>query len=106
MYEHHTLLSIPVDLAFFWLWFAVYQWLVPTSGARRIAGIAGMAAVFAGYLELSASFFARWDASRYFDAWAMPLTLFEKIGALAVAAAIALLVVVNRGTNRAAVAAS
>ncbi|TDG02879.1 hypothetical protein E1N52_37720 [Paraburkholderia guartelaensis] len=62
MYEHHTLLSIAVDLAFFWLWFAVYQWAVPTSGARRIMGIAGMAIVFAGYLELSASFFARWDA--------------------------------------------
>ncbi|WP_233890094.1 hypothetical protein [Paraburkholderia flagellata] len=65
-----------------------------------------MSAVFAGYLELSASFFARWGASRSFDALAIPLTLFEKSGVLAVFAAFALLVLVNRGTSHAATAAN
>jgi hypothetical protein len=103
MHEHHTLLSLASDLAFFWVWFAAYQRVVPSSGARRVGGIAGMLLVFAGYLELSTNFFTRWDASYYFDAWSMPLSLLEKVGMLAVIAGITLLVLANRGTSRAAV---
>ncbi|MFM0411239.1 hypothetical protein [Paraburkholderia dipogonis] len=97
MLEHHTLLSLACDLAFFWAWLAVYQRLVPNSGVRRIAAITGWLSALIGYIELSASIFTRWEASYRFDAWAMPLDLFEKFGVLAVLVAAALLVIANRG---------
>ncbi|MGF6637262.1 hypothetical protein [Paraburkholderia sp. MM6662-R1] len=100
MLEHRTLLSLACDLVFLWGWFAVYERVVPNSGVRRIAGIAGWLSALVGYVELSASIFTRWEASYHFDAWAMPLDLFEKFGVLAVIAATALMVIANRGNGR------
>ncbi|TCG01093.1 hypothetical protein BZM26_10115 [Paraburkholderia strydomiana] len=91
---------------FFWGWFAVYKWIVPNSGVRRVAGIVGWLLALAGYVQLSASIFARWAASYQFDAWAMPLDPFEKLGVLAVLAAVVLIVLANRGTRHNAATAT
>ncbi len=100
MFESHTLLSLAFDLAFFWGWFAAYGRVVPNNGARRIVGIAGWLLAMAGYLQLSASIFTRWGASHQFDAWAMPLDLFEKFGVLAVVLAAVLITLAYRGIQR------
>lgn len=109
MFTQHTLPSLACDLLFFWGWFLAYQRVVPNGGIRRIAGIAGIAGMLsaiAGYLQLSASMFARWDAANQFDAWAMPLDVFEKLGVLAALVAVALIVLANRGTGRRPAAAN
>ncbi|MFP3637805.1 hypothetical protein [Paraburkholderia sp. SIMBA_054] len=103
MSEHHTLLSFACDLAFLWGWLALYGRAVPNSGGHRIAGVAGWLLALVGYLELSASIFTRSDASYHFNAWAMPLDVFEKFGVLAVITAAALIVLANCCTRRRAV---
>ncbi|MBN3761111.1 hypothetical protein [Burkholderia sp. Ac-20365] len=105
MYEHHTLLSVMADLAFCCAWFRIYERVVPDSGVRRIGGATGMLLLLAGYVELSADILTRLIASRSFDAWAMPLDLFEKSGALAVVVGVGLLLVVNAGRRRCAAVA-
>ncbi len=107
MFEQHSLLRLACDLAFFWCWLAVYDRIVPNSGVRRVAGIVGW---LLGVDRVSRNecehLFARWDASHHFNAWAMPIDLFEKLGVLAAIGAFALIVLANRGTERHAATAN
>lgn len=100
MYDHHPLFSLLCDVAFFWGWLACYDLIVPPGGTPRVLAVAGMIALLAGYLEVSAAFNTRWDLSYTFDAWAMPLTMFDKGGFGALCAGILMLVFANRGCRQ------